>query len=106
MLRAYYLIFAAAALLAASACAYAPEATTPSWTDAQLNEAPPARTPQFVPDERIGAGELGMIETYRRTLVEARDKVQTDADAVPDIPTDSDDYAERARERTRLPESR
>ena len=95
-----------AAALTISACAYAPETAPPSWTDAQLSETPPGQTPQFIPEERLDPAQLRTIEADERRLIEARDRVQAGADAVPDIPTDAEDYAQRARERTRPPESR
>ncbi len=106
MLRAHRFLLLAAAAATAGACAYAPETAAPSWTDAQLSEAPPSQTPQFIPEERLDRAELGAIQGHQRTLIERRDAVQDAAGDVPDVPTDTEDFAERARERARPPESR
>jgi hypothetical protein len=105
MLRAHFFLSVVAALTV-GACAYAPEARAPSWTDVQLEEARPSETPDFIPNERLSAAQLRAFDDHQDALVEQRDAVQATAQTLPPLPPDTEDYARRARERARPPESR
>lgn len=105
MSRAHFCILAAA-VLATGACAYAPEARAPSWTDAQLADAPPSRTPDCIREERLDPADLAAFEDHQRALIEQRDAVQARAETFAPPPTDTEEFARRARERARPPESR
>ena len=99
------LLFPVAMLL--GACAYAPQSTELSWTDGQLQSAPPSDAPDYIPQERLGRMEIAEFLERQSDLARQRDDVQqAAADLVPEPAGDTEAYAEDARERAQPPGSR
>jgi hypothetical protein len=90
--------------LALTACAYAPEAAEPSWTDAQLAANPPGETPVFVPEERLNVLINPGIDIRSRRLVLRRDEVRAAGAAIPEPDGRAEDFAAQARERGTPPD--
>lgn len=89
---------------AVAGCAYGPEAAAPSWTDAQLAEAPPTAAPAFIPEETLAPSTFAEIYAHQIALAAQRDAVQAAAARIPDAEGRSEDFAAAARERAEPPE--
>jgi len=90
--------------LALGGCAYVPEAAEPSWTDAQLDAAPPSEAPAYIADERLDAMTFYRFYLNQTELAERRDAVQAAGAQIPDPEGRSEDFAAAARERAEPPE--
>ena len=91
-------------VLLLTACAYAPEAAEPSWTDAQLEATAPGSAPEFVREERLDRNALSEIAAAERGLVSERDRVKGTAAEIPPLDGATEVFAAEARERGAPPD--
>ncbi len=86
-----------------SACAYAPERSEASWTDAQLDSAPPGDPPAFIPDDRVRAITFYEYDAYQLLLADKRDALVEAAEQIPEADGPAESYAAEARDRATPP---
>ncbi len=89
---------------AMAGCAYGPQAAAPSWTDAQLADAPPSAAPAYIPEETLEPSTFAEVYAQKVALVERRDAVQAAAAQIPGAQGRSEAFAADARERAEPPE--
>jgi hypothetical protein len=93
------LLLAIVSLGMLSACALTPDAAQPSWTDAQLSEAPAGAAPAFIERAVMARGERRLLNAHLEQTLRARDVVNTAGAALRAPTPDTADFVVEARSR-------
>ncbi len=98
-----FLLLAIVSLGLLSACTLTPDAAEPSWTDAQLSEAPPGEAPAYIERAVMPAAERRSLYDHLAQTLQARDAVNIAGAALRAPTLDTAEFVVEARTRATPP---